>query len=123
MGEGSLLVPCLWKADTRVNDTTTRVASRIEDSAACQYEYGDDLIGDMLKAEALKLRQCGPSMFCCPAEAELPEVNDIESLRARVAWRARYQAAADACEQLVASCWMAEGFSSPDVLRQKLEAE
>jgi len=95
-----------------LSGTVDRVVHHINDLAAVEYEHGDDLVGDMLKAEANRLQVGGLSIFAVE-QPDDPAVVCVHSLRAHSHSRKERQRAADRCEELIAEAWLREGYSTP----------
>lgn len=93
-----------------------RVAQHICDRAAVAAEHGDEMLADMLTAEARALqdgRLLELASLAGTAKTTNGDIRCVEELRENADRRTKRQAAAETVEQVVAECWLREGYPAP----------
>jgi hypothetical protein len=94
-----------------------RIAKHILDQAAVANEHGDEMLADMLTAEANALRDGHLlELVNMPGtgKAHTHGVSGVESLRESAGFRAKRLDASAKAEGIVAECWLREGFTQPE---------
>ena len=97
----------------RVTSVEERVAHHVLDHAAVAIEHGDEMLADMLTAEANALRSGNVlELVNMPGSGKSHNlISNVEGLRESAKFRTRRLDAAAKVERIVAECWLREGFS------------
>lgn len=92
-----------------------RIAKHILDQAAVAIEHGDEMLADMLTAEANALRDGHLlELVNMPGTGKAHGVSGVESLRESAGFRTKRLDASAKAESIIADCWLREGFTQPE---------